>query len=193
MRRDDVVATSLRRHFGTICPLGMTHERKKLKQNTILVFLIWFSSSSLLLCIVNVFTLTLTSTYGLFHAVKMKPFSNLTNKITEIKIIREGCNCTSQLIAKLRQRETERERERERENWLARNSSVSQMIQLKLYTTSSYVDHVIYTVVCNCVPNIRILSQAVLQIFCSQGWFLYEMTKSKKGHNLWTRTAEEEK
>ena len=33
----------------------------------------------------------------------------------------------------------------------------------------SKVTHFIYTLVCNFMPNIRIIAKAVLQIFCSQG------------------------
>ena len=37
------------------------------------------------------------------------------------------------------------------------------------YGIRSKVDKFIYTLVCNYMPNIRILAKAVLQIFCSQG------------------------
>ena len=36
----------------------------------------------------------------------------------------------------------------------------------------------------NCMPDIMILAQAVLQIFCWQGCFtMYKMPKSEKGDN----------
>ena len=41
--------------------------------------------------------------------------------------------------------------------------------QLKIYGIASKFNHFIYTLVCNYMPNIRILAKAVLQIFCSQG------------------------
>ena len=40
--------------------------------------------------------------------------------------------------------------------------------QPKIYGISSKVNQFIYTLVCNCMPNIKILALAVLQIFCSQ-------------------------
>ena len=39
----------------------------------------------------------------------------------------------------------------------------------KIYGLSSKVNQFIYTLVCNFMPNIRILAKAVLQLFCSQG------------------------
>ena len=39
----------------------------------------------------------------------------------------------------------------------------------KIYGEGSKVNHFIYTLVCNYVPNIRILAKAILQLFCSQG------------------------
>ena len=41
--------------------------------------------------------------------------------------------------------------------------------QPKIYGIGSKVNHFIYTLVCNYMPNIRILAKAVLQIFRSQG------------------------
>ena len=43
------------------------------------------------------------------------------------------------------------------------------------------VNQFIYTLVCNYMPNIRMLAKAVLKIFCSQGLFLYKMPVSEKG------------
>ena len=40
--------------------------------------------------------------------------------------------------------------------------------QLKIYGIGSKVNQFLYTLVCNYMPNIRILAKAVLQIFCSQ-------------------------
>ena len=37
------------------------------------------------------------------------------------------------------------------------------------YEISSKVNQFMYTLVCNYMPNVRILAKAVLQIFCSQG------------------------
>ena len=42
--------------------------------------------------------------------------------------------------------------------------------QPKIYGIASKVNHFIYTLVCNYMPNIRILASAVLQIFCTQGF-----------------------
>ena len=51
--------------------------------------------------------------------------------------------------------------------------------QRKIYGIDSKVNQFIYILVCNCMPNIRILALAVLQIFCSQGCsYIVE-----KGHN----------
>ena len=59
------------------------------------------------------------------------------------------------------------------------------------YRIHSKVNQFIYTLVCNYMPNIRILAKAVLQIFCSQG---YSYTKclcpengSNSTENLWNR------
>ena len=41
--------------------------------------------------------------------------------------------------------------------------------QRKIYRIGSKVNQFIYILVCNCMPNTRILAFAVLQIFCSQG------------------------
>ena len=41
--------------------------------------------------------------------------------------------------------------------------------QSKIYGICSKVNQFIYTLVCNYMPNIRILAKAVLQLFCSQG------------------------
>ena len=41
--------------------------------------------------------------------------------------------------------------------------------QPKIDGISSKVYHFIYTLVCNYMPNIGILPETVLQIFCSQG------------------------
>ena len=40
----------------------------------------------------------------------------------------------------------------------------------KIYGIGSKVNQFIYILVCNYMPNIRILALAVLQIFCSQGF-----------------------
>ena len=41
--------------------------------------------------------------------------------------------------------------------------------QPKIYGKGSKVNQFIYTLVCNYMPNVRILAKAVLQIFCYQG------------------------
>ena len=41
--------------------------------------------------------------------------------------------------------------------------------QQKIYWKGSKVNQFIYTLVCNYMPDIRILAKAALQIFCSQG------------------------
>ena len=41
--------------------------------------------------------------------------------------------------------------------------------QPKIYGIGSKVNQYIYTLVCNYMPNIRILAKAVLQLFCSNG------------------------
>ena len=46
----------------------------------------------------------------------------------------------------------------------------------------SKVNQFIYTLVCNYMPNIRILSKAVLQIFCSQGCSYTKCLCLKKGN-----------
>ena len=45
----------------------------------------------------------------------------------------------------------------------------SGITQSKIYGIGSKVNQFIYILVCNYMPNIRILALAVLQIFCSQG------------------------
>ena len=56
--------------------------------------------------------------------------------------------------------------------------------QPKIYGIGSKVNHFIYTLVCNYIPNIRILAKAVLKIFCSQGFFSYtKCLCPKKGNN----------
>ena len=45
------------------------------------------------------------------------------------------------------------------------------------------VNQVIYIMYPNCMPDIMILAQAVLQIFCSQGFFPHKTTKSEKADN----------
>ena len=47
----------------------------------------------------------------------------------------------------------------------------------------SKVNQFIYTLVCNYMPNIRILAKAVLQIFCSQGCSYTKCMCPKKGKN----------
>ena len=61
----------------------------------------------------------------------------------------------------------------------------------KIYGIGSKVNQFIYTLVCNYMPNIRILAKAVLQIFCSQGCSYTKCLCPKKGNNstknLWNR------
>ena len=55
----------------------------------------------------------------------------------------------------------------------------------------SKVNQFIYTLVCNYMPNIRILAKAVLQIFCSKGCSYTKCLCLKKGNkpteNFWNR------
>ena len=55
--------------------------------------------------------------------------------------------------------------------------------QWKIYRIGSKVNQFIYIFVCNCMPNIRILAKAVLQIFCSQGCSYTKCLCPKKGNN----------
>ena len=52
--------------------------------------------------------------------------------------------------------------------------------QPKIYGIGSKVNHFIYTLVCNYMPNIGILAEVVLKIFCSQGCS-YTKCLSEKG------------
>ena len=53
----------------------------------------------------------------------------------------------------------------------------------KIYGIGSKVNQFIYTLVCNYMPNIKILAKAVLQIFCSQGCSCTKCLYPKKGSN----------
>ena len=53
----------------------------------------------------------------------------------------------------------------------------------KIYGIDSKVNHFIYILVCNHMPNIKILALAVLQIFCSQGCSYTKCLCPKKGNN----------
>ena len=55
--------------------------------------------------------------------------------------------------------------------------------QPKIYGIGSKVNQFIYTLVCNYMPNIRILAKAVLKIICSQGCFCIKCLSPKKGNN----------
>ena len=55
--------------------------------------------------------------------------------------------------------------------------------QWKIYEICSKVNHFIYILVYNHMPNIRILALAVLQIFCSQGCSYTKCLCPKKGNN----------
>ena len=55
--------------------------------------------------------------------------------------------------------------------------------QPKIYGISSKFNQFIYTLVCTYMPNIRILVEAVLQIFCSQGCSYTKCLCLKKGNN----------
>ena len=61
--------------------------------------------------------------------------------------------------------------------------------QPEIYIIGSKVNQLIYTLVCNYMPNIRILAKSVLHIFCSQGYSIH--VQKKKGHNSRTRPVEE--
>ena len=56
-------------------------------------------------------------------------------------------------------------------------------ISTKIYRIGSKVNQFIYTLVCNYMPNIRILAKAVLKIFCSQGCFYTKCLCPKKETN----------
>ena len=53
----------------------------------------------------------------------------------------------------------------------------------KNFRIGSKVNQFIYTLVCNYMPNIRILAKLVLQIFCSQGCSYTKYLGLKKGSN----------
>ena len=55
--------------------------------------------------------------------------------------------------------------------------------QPEIYGIGSKVNQFIYTLVCNYMPNIRILAKAVLKIFCSHGCSYTKCLCSKKGNN----------
>ena len=55
--------------------------------------------------------------------------------------------------------------------------------QPKIYGIGSKVNQFLYTLVCNYMPNIRILVKAVLQIFCSQSCSYTKGLCPKKGNN----------
>ena len=55
--------------------------------------------------------------------------------------------------------------------------------QPKIYRIGSKVYQFIYTLICNYMPNIRILAKAVLKIFCSQGCSYTKCPCPKKGNN----------
>ena len=56
-------------------------------------------------------------------------------------------------------------------------------MQPKIYRIGSKVNQFIYTLVCNYMSNIRILANAVLKIFCSQGCSYTKCPCLKKGDN----------
>ena len=55
--------------------------------------------------------------------------------------------------------------------------------QPKIYRISSKLNQFIYTLVCTNMPNIKILSKAFLQIFCSQSCSYTKCLDQKKGNN----------
>ena len=55
--------------------------------------------------------------------------------------------------------------------------------QPEIYGIGSKVNQYIYTLVCNYMPNIRILAKAVLKICCSQGCSCTKCLCPKKGNN----------
>ena len=55
--------------------------------------------------------------------------------------------------------------------------------QPKIYGIGSKFNQFINTLVCNYMPNIRILAKAVLKIFCSQGCSYTNCLCPKKGNN----------
>ena len=64
--------------------------------------------------------------------------------------------------------------------------------QTKIYGIGSKFTHFIFILVCNYMPNIRILTKAFLKIFCSQGCSYTKCLCPKKGNNstehLWHRS-----
>ena len=57
--------------------------------------------------------------------------------------------------------------------------------QPKIYGIGTKVNQFLYTLVCNYMPNIRILAKEVLQIFCSQGCSLQNAYVQKRGITQW--------
>ena len=57
------------------------------------------------------------------------------------------------------------------------------LTQPNIYGIGSKVNQFIDTLVCNYMPNIRILAKAVFKIFCSQGCSYTECLCPKKGNN----------
>ena len=68
-------------------------------------------------------------------------------------------------------------------------SEKGELLNRTFYGIGSKVNQFIYILVCNYMPNIRILALAVLQIFCSQDCSYIV----KKGHNSKTTRLSEEK
>ena len=59
----------------------------------------------------------------------------------------------------------------------------------KIYGICSKVNRFIYILVCNYMPSIRILALAVLQIFCSQGFFIHSRKRgiTPERQDWWTK------
>ena len=57
-----------------------------------------------------------------------------------------------------------------------------EIIQLHIKQMILTVNQVIYTLDTICELNIMTLAQAVLEIFCSEGYLLHKITKSEKGN-----------
>ena len=55
--------------------------------------------------------------------------------------------------------------------------------QPKLYGICSKINQFLYTLVCNYMPNIRILTKTVLEEILLTSLFIYKMPESEKGNN----------
>ena len=106
--------------------------------------------------------------YGIRSKVNQFIYTLVCNYMPNIRILAkailqifrsQGCSCTKCLCPK--------------------KGSIS----TKIYRIGSKVNQFMYTLVCNYMPNIRILAKAVLKIFCSEGCFYTKCLCPKKETN----------